>query len=418
MYQIEYSPNLKGEVLISWSKNAALPIVAANYILDNKVKLLNKPEISDIKNLEKLAEIALSKKENYLDLTDELSKKFRSSIMLIPFWLLKYGEVKFGSVGGCNIGKRSLDTFDDALTKAGIEIKFNTKGEKIYKVIKNPKKHIMLQEFSVTTIEAIITYLAFAQNYDYEITIYQVATEPHVKNLIAFLNNAWANITMEIDHTILIKPCKKIKIKKPEFEIIGDYITAGTYFAIGACCDNSEITIKNINVDDLSAMYNIAEKIGINFKILDKHTLLVNSFNKANYKATKLQTMIFPWFPTDLQSAFGTIFTQCTGISKIQETLFEGRFSYLSELENFWAKIEILNPHEAIIIGKTKLKGCYATSRDLRGWAAMVIAGLMAKGTTYVTNEALIERGYDHIIQKLTKLWANIKLVEDQNINK
>jgi len=115
---------------------------------------------------------------------------------------------------------------------------------------------------------------------------------------------------------------------------LGDYIEAGTYFAIAAGADNSEITIKGCNVDDLSAIYNVAEKIGIDFKILDKTTIKVTSANKKTYKATKFETRIYPGFPTDLQSAFGTLLTQANGISKIFETLFEGRFNYLNELEN------------------------------------------------------------------------------------
>ena len=118
-----------------------------------------------------------------------------------------------------------------------------------------------MQEFSVTAIEALITYLAFQKNIDYEITIYQVATEPHVKNLIEFLNNAGANIILGVDHTITIQPVKNPQIKEPTFDIVSDYIEAGTYFAIGAGADNSELIINNMNVDDLSAMYNIAEKI-------------------------------------------------------------------------------------------------------------------------------------------------------------
>ena len=129
----------------------------------------------------------------------------------------------------------------------------------------------------MTAVEALITYLAFSNNFDYAITIYQVAIEPHVRNLIDFLNNAGANITLNVDHTIVVKP-STIAIKEPEFTIIADYIEAGTYFAIGAGADNSEITIKGCNVDELSAMYSIADKIGINFKIIDKYTIKVNSF--------------------------------------------------------------------------------------------------------------------------------------------
>ena len=405
MFKISYSPDLRGEVLISGSKNAALPIIAANYLIDQQIQLENKPDISDVRSIEKLAEDALSKSTNFFDLTSELATKFRASILLIPVGLKKFWEVRFVGSGGCKIGKRPLDTFEDALHKAGVEI---THGQfKTFKVVGKPKKNIMLQEFSVTATEALITYLAFLDNVDYEITVYQVATEPHVKNLIDFLNAAGADIRMGIDHTITINP-KKIAIKEPSFKIISDYIEAGTYFAIGAWADNSELIIRNVNVDDLSAMYNIASKIGINFKILDKQTLVVNSYNKANYKAVKLEIRIFPWFPSDLQSIFGALAIQFDGVTKFFETLYEGRFGYLNELENLGWKIEILNPHQALVIWKTELHGGYVSSTDLRWWGAMVLAGIMAKGETMIMNEDIIARGYADILNKLSTIGVKI----------
>ncbi len=405
MFKISYSPDLRGEVLISGSKNAALPIIAANYLIDQQIQLENKPDISDVRSIEKLAEDALSKSTDFFDLTSELATKFRASILLIPVGLKKFWEVRFVGSGGCKIGKRPLDTFEDALHKAGVEI---THGQfKTFKVVGKPKKNIMLQEFSVTATEALITYLAFLDNVDYEITVYQVATEPHVKNLIDFLNAAGADIRMGIDHTITINP-KKIAIKEPSFKIISDYIEAGTYFAIGAWADNSELIIRNVNVDDLSAMYNIASKIGINFKILDKQTLVVNSYNKANYKAVKLEIRIFPWFPSDLQSIFGALASQFDGVTKIFETLYEGRFGYLNELENLGWKIEILNPHQALVIWKTELHGGYVSSTDLRWWGAMVLAGIMAKGETMIMNEDIIARGYADILNKLSTIGVKI----------
>ena len=405
MFKISYSPDLRGEVLISGSKNAALPIIAANYLIDQQIQLENKPDISDVRSIEKLAEDALSKSTNFFDLTSELATKFRASILLIPVGLKKFWEVRFVGSGGCKIGKRPLDTFEDALHKAGVEI---THGQfKTFKVVGKPKKNIMLQEFSVTATEALITYLAFLDNVDYEITVYQVATEPHVKNLIDFLNAAGADIRMGIDHTITINP-KKIAIKEPSFKIISDYIEAGTYFAIGAWADNSELIIRNVNVDDLSAMYNIASKIGINFKILDKQTLVVNSYNKANYKAVKLEIRIFPWFPSDLQSIFGALASQFDGVTKIFETLYEGRFGYLNELENLGWKIEILNPHQALVIWKTELHGGYVSSTDLRWWGARVLAGIMAKGETMIMNEDIIARGYADILNKLSTIGVKI----------
>lgn len=408
MYQISYSSDLKWDIQISGSKNAALPIIAANYITDNAVKLYNVPNISDVRNLEALAETALKTSNNYFDLTSDLAKKFRASILLIPLGLIKYWEVRFIGSGGCNIGKRPLDTFDDALSKAGIDILCD--GEyKIYKIAHKPKRNIMLQEFSVTAVEALITYLAFDPEVDYEITIYQVATEPHVKNLVEFLNNIWAKISRWVDHTLTIRPVKHKKVDNAEFSIVSDYIEAGTYFAIWAWADNSELTIHDVNVDDLSAMYNLADRIWINFRILDKNTFVVNSYNKPNYQAVKkLEVRIFPWFPSDLQSVFWALFTQCHGISKIFETLYEGRFGYLTELENLGAKVEILNPHEALVLWCTKLKGWYVSSTDLRWWSAMILAWIMADGITNITNEFIIERGYDNIVKKLTSIGVSI----------
>ena len=408
MFKISYSPNLKWEVTISGSKNAALPIVAANFCIDNQVKLNNKPNIKDIASMESLAKTSIEKSEGFFDLTDDLAKKFRASILLIPFGLVKYGKVKFVGSGGCNIGKRPLDSFDDALRQAGVKM---TQDEyKTYEVVAQPKRNIMMQEFSVTAIEALLIYLAFAKDVDYEINIYQVAIEPHVRNLIDFLNNAGADIHLNVDHSIVVKPGTH-KIKENEFEIIADYIEAGTYFAIGAGADDSELIIKWCHVDELSSMYSIATRIGIDFKILDKHTIRVSSANKKNYKATKLESRIYPGFPTDLQSIFGTLLTQADGVSKIFETLYEGRLGYLSELQNLWARIEILNPHEAIVIWPTKLKWEYVSTTDLRcGWA-MVLAGIMAQGTTFITNEDIIARGYDNIVEKLKNIWVNIETI-------
>jgi UDP-N-acetylglucosamine 1-carboxyvinyltransferase len=163
----------------------------------------------------------------------------------------------------------------------------------------------------------------------------------------------------------------------------------------------------------LSSVYNIADKIWIDFKILDKNTIKVNSYNKKNYKATKFETRIFPWFPTDLQSIFWTLLTQADGISKIFETLFEWRFTYLAELENLWAKIEILNPHQVLIIWPSKLIGWHVSSTDLRWWWAMILAGIMADWTTYVMKENIILRWYEDIIWNLRSIWVNIEKISD-----
>lgn len=409
MFKINYSQWLKWQVKISWSKNAALPIVSANYICDNKVNLINVPDIKDIKSMQSIAAQAIANSKDFFDLTDENVQKIRASILLIPFGLHRYWKVKFCGSWGCKIWKRPLDTFDDALVQAWVKV--TQDWFKSYEVVWKPNKQIILEEFSVTATESLLTYLAFLEDVDYEITVNQIAIEPHVINTIQYLENLGAKIKVNYDHSVIIQP-SKIQIKNPDFKIIWDYIQAWTYFGIGAIADNSEIIINWCNVSDLLAVLNLAKKIGINFEILWTDSIKVNSYNKANYKAIKLQTMIFPGFPTDLQSIFGTVLTQCDWVSKIFETLFEWRFAYLSWLENLGAKTEIFNPHTAIIVWPTKLQGWYVATTDLRWWGAMVAAWIIAHWTTFITNEDIILRWYDNIVENLKAIWVDIEHVE------
>ena len=406
MYVMKESKHLRWTVKVGGSKNAALPILAASYLVDKNIKLNNMPDIRDIQMLKKIANVAIKESSDFLDLTSEYVQKLRASILLIPWWLIKYWKVKFSSAWGCNLGKRPLDPFNNALKQAGIKL---TYGEdySFYEILRQPYKDISLMEFSVTTTEAVITYLAFATNYDYDIKINQIAIEPHVINLIDFLKWLWANITINYDHSVLIKP-SKINTKMTEFDIIWDYLEAWLLFAIWAIAYDSEIIISWINPDELVPVLNTSRKIGIDFEVIDNNNIKVNSFNKANYKWVKLQTMIYPWFPTDLQSAFGALLTQVKGLSKIDETLFEGRFSYLAELEKLWANVELLNPHKVLIIWPSKLHWAYISSTDIRWWWALLLAWTIAQWTTHILNEEIIERGHEKVIEKLSGIGVDI----------
>jgi len=408
MFKITESPNLKWEVVVSWSKNAALPILAANFIINNKIKLKNLPNILDIHTLQKSFEIANQNSKNFFDLTIPETAKIRASILLIPYWLLKYWEVHFCKPWGCNIWKRPLDTFDDAFLQAGVRTENNW--YKIYRKINKPNSKIILKEFSVTTTEALITYLSFLEDIDYEIKIYNIAIEPHIINLIEFLKLLWARIKLHHNHCVSILP-SKIDIQTEEFEIIWDYIEAWTFLGLWAITENSTLTIKWCNIEELISTFKIADRIWINIKIIDNKTFEVNSKNKKNYKAIKLQTMIFPWFPTDLQSIFWVVLTQANWVSKIFETLFEWRFNYLAELENLGAKVEILNPHQALIIGPTKLKWWYVTTKDLRWWGALLLAWTIAEWQTFIMNEDIILRWYENIVEKLKSIGVKIEKV-------
>ena len=409
MFKIKFSPQLKWEIKIWWSKNAALPIFAANFLLpeSQRIFLQNAPQILDLHNLIKLGEIAQQSSKKYFDLTSDLASKIRSSILLIPVGLNLFGETHFYGAGWCKIGKRPLDAFDDALTQAGIQIK-NKKDKKVYKRQTQPSSKIVLSEFSVTTTEALLIYLTFLKGAPEQITIYNVATEPHVVNLIEFLNFLWWKIKLHPNHKITIRPVAKPKPMGEKFNIIWDYLEAWTYFALGALSPESEIILSWLNVEDLLSFLKKSQQVGIDFNILDDNTIKVSSKNLKNYKPTKIQTMIFPGFPTDLQPIFATILTQVNWISKIHETLFEGRFNYLYQLENLGANFEILNPHQVIIIGKTKLKWNYISSTDIRWGGAMLVAWVIAQWETNILNEDIILRWYEKVEEKLKTIGVNI----------
>jgi UDP-N-acetylglucosamine 1-carboxyvinyltransferase len=414
MFIINQSEKLKGTLHVSGSKNAALPIIAANYLTWNKVKLTNVPDILDVHNLTIVGDEALqnSRSKKYFDLTSEKCLKIRVSILMIPYGLLTHGTVKFIGVGGCNLGKRSLDSFDDALVQCGIRI--TQKGTiKTYSQHTTPQKDIIQKEFSVTTTEALLTYLAFLPGtFAQPFTIHNAAIEPHVLNVVAFLQSLGADIAINYDHSIVIRP-KKMKVHSKEFAIIGDMLEAGLYLAIGAVTPGSELTITGLDIKELLSTFTFARAVWIDYTILDHQSFRVSAKNLKKYHNTHIKTMIFPWFPTDLQSVMAVVLTQSQWVGKIFERLFEGRFAYLAELEKLGATCEILNPHQAVIIGPTKLKGNFVNSTDIRGGWALLVAGIIAAGKTIIHNESIILRGYSDIVKKLQSIGVKIEQKKD-----
>lgn len=162
-------------------------------------------------------------------------------------------------------------------------------------------------------------------------------------------------IEVNYDHSITIIP-QQITVTQKTFPIIGDMLEAGLYLAIGAVTPGSDITVTGVDIKELLSTFTFARSVGIDYTILDHQSFRVTAKNLKKYHASQIKTMIFPGFPTDLQSAMAVVLTQCDGVSKIFERLFEGRFAYLAELEKLGAKVEILNPHQAVVVGPTKLK--------------------------------------------------------------
>ena len=418
MYKINTSRDLSGEVTISGSKNAALPILAATLLVRGKIKLHNVPKIGDVLTfLEIIATIgAISRFEGntlYLDTTHldiskmnvEMIKKIRASILLLSPILHYFGNISIPFPWGCSIGKRPIDAHLNGLKSIGYdyeidECNINITGKP------NSGDVTINAWFWVTSTENLIVANVLRP---WITTIELAAIEPHVMNLISFLRQAWANIKIRYNHTIIVTWVNELK-KEVESEVISDYIESGTFMVLAALASKEYLDIENARMNDLYAFILKLKEAGVRVEDLWNDTLRV--YRAKNLKPVHIQTNIFPGFPTDAGSPFMILMTQADGVSKMHEILFEWRLNFLVELDKMRGHTAILNPHEAMIFGKMNLKWSEVTSWDLRAGAAMVIAGLIAEGETKVTKIEYIERGYENFVEKLQKLGARIEVIQ------
>ena len=333
-------------------------------------------------------------------------KSLRASILLIGPLLYTFGSITIPFPGWCQIWKRPID--DHLKWFEDIWFVITLDGDNIVLEWKPREWNVYLNAwFWVTTTENLILASVLRKWKTY---IYMSAIEPHVMNLVEFLRCAWANISIAYNHTIIIEWVEDLKWNF-HFSIISDYIESGTYMVAWALLAKDSITIENARTEDL---YTFMEKLAEAWVKIerDKKTDSVRVYKASIIKPVSIQTNIFPGFPTDLQSLFSVLMTQADGMSKIHEVLFEGRLNFLVELEKLGASFALLNPHEAVIFWKTSLKWWTTlTSWDLRAWVAVVLAALLAKGDTYVTNVVYIYRWYEDLVGKLQRLGASIEEV-------
>ncbi|MDA1060704.1 MAG: UDP-N-acetylglucosamine 1-carboxyvinyltransferase [bacterium] len=403
---------LSGEVTVSGSKNAALPIICATMLTHEKVRLENIPDIADIHSMIKILEGFGAKIEfenHTLEIdpsnlknsstSNELINKMRASILILGGLLPRFKEIQMAFPGGCVLGKRSVQAHSHAFEQLGCKVLEDEKGLHI-KCGELRGKKITLPELSVTATENAIMAAVLAKG---ETEIRLAATEPHVQDLCYFLKKMGAKISGIGTNNVKITGVRALK--GCTYKITGDYLEAGT-FAIAAVATQSAITINGINPDHLDSLWQKLSEIGAKFELKENSVRILESKNLR--KVNQLRTAVYPSFPTDLQAPFTILLTQAKGVSKVFETLFEGRLNYLFELEKMGAHIEFLNPHQALIIGPTKLLGIPISSCDIRAGAAMVIAALIAKGTTEISNVYYIDRGYENFDEKLRLLGADI----------
>ncbi len=411
-YIVKGGNKLNGKITVSGSKNAALPIICASLLTKEKVVLTNVPEIADIYSMIEILESFGAKIEfqnNTLEINpsnlkkahspDDLVKKMRASILIIGALLPRFGEIKMAFPGGCVLGKRSVDAHTHAFKELGAKILDDKKGLHI-KVKKLKGKKIILPELSVTATENAIMASVLAEG---KTEIRLAAAEPHVQDLCRFLKKMGAKISGIGTNNLKIIGVKKLKGTK--HKIIGDYLEAGT-FAIAAVATKGELLIEGIDPDNLDSLWQKLKEMGAKIEC-KKNSIKILPCKKLK-AVNALKTSVYPGFPTDLQAPFSVLLTQSKGVSKIFETLFEGRLNYLFELEIMGAHVELMNPHQALIIGPTKLKALAISSCDIRAGAAMVIAALVADGETEISNIYYIDRGYENLDEKLRSIGADI----------
>jgi UDP-N-acetylglucosamine 1-carboxyvinyltransferase len=417
MLKINWPQSLSGTVVISGSKNAALPLIACGLFFDH-FTLHNVPRIGDVLTflsiIESLGVIVTLNEKGTLtldtshmsirELDREKIKKIRVGIFLFPSLLRRFGWLEIPYPGGCNIGKRPIDEHLKAFSLYGYENM--GEGENIAFQWGDHGKNITIRgNFAVTATENILMMAAFRPH---RTTIELGAIEPHVICLIDFLRSLWVHIEITYDHHIIIDGIASIP-DTAEWTVIADYIESGTFVVLGALTAEPSVRIEHARISDLTAFLGKCEDIGVRFS-LDREKDIITVYNsRSSLRSTNLQTNIYPGFPTDLQSPFALLLTQADGMSRIHEVLFEGRLNWLIEIEKMKGHIAIMNPHEALIFGKTHLRGATVSSWDLRAWVTMILAGMIARGETTITNVEYIERGYEDIIGKIAKLGGIIE---------
>lgn len=394
-------------------KNAAVSILAATLLTSDVCVIDNVPRISDV---ERIIEIMKSLgaqiewtgeheltvdcvKVNLQNIDKKMVKSMRASILFMGPLLARFKEVTLPEPGGCIIGNRPIDAHLFALQKLGAEIS----REKEFFHLKTSRlkgAEIILPEFSVTATENAIMAAVLAEGIT---TIKLAAAEPHVQDLIAFLQKMGAKIEGAGTHTLKIEGVKKLSGAR--HELIPDQIEIGT-FAVAAAATHGEIAIHPVKSEHLDKILSVLSFIGVNWEIKGD-ALLIHHSHPLN--AFKLQAMPYPGFPTDLQAPFGVLATQCQGTSLIHDPLFEGRLGYINELVKMGANAVICDPHRVLITGPTPLYNQEIKSFDLRAGATMIIAGLVADGETILNEAEMVYRGYERIDEKLRLLGADVE---------
>ena len=407
---------LAGDVVISGAKNAALGILAAAIMTDELVTIENLPDVSDISvmldAIANMGAIVNRVDRNTVkivgigcvpEVSDEALRKIRGSYYLTRALLGKYGRAKVPLPGGCNIGTRPIEQHIKGFEQLGAKVDIAYGGILNAEAEQLKGSHVF---FDLVSVGATINVMLAATLADGQTIMENVAKEPHVVDVANFLNSMGANIKGAGTDVIRIKGVEKLH--GSSYSIIPDQIEAGT-FMLAAAATNGDCLIKNVIPKHMEAISAKLMEIGAEV-IEEDDSIRVVANGRLN--ATRIKTLVYPGFPTDMQPQMSTLLAACAGTSIVTENIFENRFKYVDELMRMGADMKV-EGNSVFIKGVDKLMGATVSALDLRAGAAMVIAALMAEGQSVIEQVEYVERGYENFEVKLRGLGANIIRVDD-----
>lgn len=416
-YVIKGGNPLYGEVEIGGAKNAALAILAAAIMTDETVTIDNLPNVRDINVLLQAIEEIGAHVERVdihkvkingsfirgVNVDNEFIRRIRASYYLIGALLGKYKHAEVALPGGCDIGSRPIDLHMKGFRSMGADIDI-AHGLVIARAKELKGTHIYMDKVSVGATINIMMAAAMA---DGKTVIENAAKEPHVVDVANFLNSMGANIRGAGTDVIRIVGVEKLHAT--EYSVIPDQIEAGTFmFAVASAGGN--VLVKNVIPKHLEATTAKLLEVGCQVEEFDDSVRVISD---GHLKHTQVTTLPYPGFPTDMQPQMAVLLGIAEGTSTVTESIFENRFKYVDELTRMGADIKV-ESNIAIISGVKRYTGARVNAPDLRAGAALVIAGLAAEGITVVDDIYYIQRGYEALEEKLTKIGAKIARVEDE----
>ncbi len=406
---------LKGQISISGSKNASLPILAATILSKKKIYLKNLPQVKDIETMMLLLEslgskIKKSKDKIVLDNSNQnktfasysLVKTMRAGILVLGPLLAKFGKARVSSPGGCSIGVRPIDIHLKALSKLGVKYKINQG----YVLATAPKglvgSKIRFSKISVGATENLIIAACLARGTTF---LSNCAVEPEIKDLVKFLIKIGCNIKWSGKRSIKIKGVKDTN--EATYSIMFDRIEAGTYL-IAAAISEGNIKIKNVIPNVIQTEINTLKKVGAKITIKKNEIHIIGN---KKIKSINIKTSPYPGFPTDLQAQIMVLLCKANKKSFIKEDIFENRFMHVAELNRMGAQIST-NGNKATIKGNINFEAAELMATDLRASVSLILAALTARGKSVINRIYHLDRGYENIEKKLKKVGVKIKRVD------